>query len=508
MTSNTAILVALLAFAAGAGLAAFVFIRLMSMRIRDAREQGRAELEAQLATLAERLKGRDEELLRERSHALEAGAELQSLRESIVGLRAREAELATTLIQEREHAREKVAALEELRTSFADAFKALSAEALRSNNQSFLALATANLEKYQALAKGELDQRQQAIAELVVPVKNTLEKFETQIHAVENTRASAYATLTEQVKALAESQGQLKLETANLVKALRAPHTRGRWGELQLKRVVELAGMIDHCDFYEQQSVGTEDGQLRPDLIIRLPGGKNIVVDAKAPLAAYLDALETDDEATRRRKLADHARHVKDHLLKLGRKSYQEQFQPSPDFVVLFLPGETFYSAALEADPALIEYGVEQKVILATPTTLIALLRAVAFGWKQEALAHNAQEISVLGRELYERLATLAVHWSNLGKHLGNAVGAYNDAVGALESRVLVSARKFRDLKVAPEAKELRDLVPVESTARALVAPEMETPDRPASAEVVPLPSVVSSTANVIPGPGTQEAEA
>jgi len=458
----------------GALLGVLLLRWLLAGRMRELRAQGGLEAAAQLAAAHERLAGREEELARLRGELAQKTELLEDLRGQGSSLRAREAELLATLAQERAGMQEKLALLEAARESFAHAFKALSVEALASNNQSFLELAHATLGKFQEGAKGELAQREQAIVELVAPVKTTLEKFEQQIREVEKTRGSAYATLTEQVKALAESQGQLKQETANLVKALRAPQTRGRWGELQLKRVVEMAGMLDHCDFFEQESTDSEEGRLRPDMIIKLPGGKNIVVDAKAPLAAYLDALETEEEGGRRRKLADHARHVKDHLLKLGRKSYQDQFQPSPDFVVLFLPGETFYSAALEADPSLIEYGVEQKVILATPTTLIALLRAVAFGWKQEALAANAQEISALGRELYERVAVLADHWGDVGRHLGNAVGAYNKSVATLESRVLVSARKFRELKAAPEDKEIRDLAPVEAIPRAVQAPELQ----------------------------------
>ena len=403
--------------------------------------------------------------------------ELAVLRDEKSALAIRCATLQTG--QERDQAlfAERQATLEAARDSFADAFKVISADALAKNNQSFLELARATLEAQQAVAlasaKADLDKRQTAIGELVTPVKVSLEKFELQIQGIEKSRIDAYATLSEQVRAMAEAQVALKLETGNLVKALRAPQTRGRWGELQLKRVVEMAGMLDHCDFFEQESTTTEDGRLRPDMIVKLPGGKNIVVDAKAPLAAYLEALEATDEEEKKRKLTDHARQVRDHLKKLGQKAYWEQFQPSPDFVVLFLPGEMFYSAALEADPSLIEAGVDARVILATPTTLIALLRAVAYGWTQQALTENAERISLLGRELYDRIATVTEHWGRVGKNLGEAVGAYNKSVASMETRVLVSARKFRDLKVAGEDKEIADLNPVEALPRDVQAPEL-----------------------------------
>jgi len=399
--------------------------------------------------------------------------EIGDLQNQITELKSSRAELTTALAKDRESFAEKLGLLNEAQTKFSDAFKALSAEALKGNNQSFLDLANSTLERFQEAAKGDLEKRHQAIDQLVKPVKESLEKFDFKIQEIEKSRVGAYEGLNQQVKTLLDSQNELRSETANLVRALGTPHVRGRWGEIQLKRVVEMAGMLDHCDFYEQPSVSTDEGRLRPDLIVRLPGGKNIVVDAKAPLSAYLAAIESHDEPTRRVKFLDHARQIRDHLAALSKKSYWEQFQPSPEFVVLFLPGDNIYSAALEHDPTLIEQGVEQRVILATPLTLIAVLRAVAYGWRQANLASHAQQISDLGKELYKRLADLSGHFNDVGSKLGKAVESFNKAVGSLESRVLVSARKFRDLETTGTEQEIDPMLPIESAPRQLQAPEL-----------------------------------
>jgi DNA recombination protein RmuC len=349
-----------------------------------------------------------------------------------------------------------------------DAFKALSSEALRSNNQSFLELAKVTLEKYQTEAKGDLEQRQKAVEQLVIPIKQSLEKVDTQIQELEKARQQAYGSLTEQVKSLIYTQEKLQSETGNLVKALRTPTVRGHWGEIQLKRVVEIAGMLEYCDFHRQQTVTTEDGRLRPDMIIRLPGGKNIVVDAKTPLQAYLDALESTNDEQRLSKLKGHAQQIRSHMAKLSAKSYWDQFQPSPEFVVLFLPGEMFFSAALESDPTLIEDGAKQQVILATPTTLIALLRAVYYGWRQEQVSENTRKISELGQELHERIATMVEHLTKLGGSLGKAVESFNAAVASFEGRVLPSIRKFEALG-AGSKKEIEELTPIDKNARMLL---------------------------------------
>ncbi len=393
--------------------------------------------------------------------------------------------LETTVALERKANEEKVALLNQMTEELRESFQALSAEALKSNNQAFLQLANATLEKFQSEAKGDLELRQQAVENLVAPIGESLQKVDAQIQQMEAARNQAYGDLTAQVRSLVVTQEKLQSETGNLVKALRTPTVRGRWGEIQLKRVVEIAGMLSYCDFVEQETVTTSVGRLRPDLIVKLPGGKNIVVDAKTPLLAYLDAVESSDEDVRRQKLADHASQVRTHMAQLSSKAYQEQFDPTPEFVVMFLPGETFFSAALEQEPGLIERGVSQKVIPASPTTLIALLKAVAYGWNQEKLARNAKEISVLGKELHERLRNLGAHVEGVGKGLDRAVEAYNKAVGSLESRVMVSARKFAELG-APVTEEIAELSPIETTTRNLTLDfeDLEPSTEPAEGEL------------------------
>ena len=428
-------------------------------------------MNAERAALIERIAARDSEVARLQSEM----SDLETQRNAANELRAQNARLAAELDAERTSAREKLAVLNEAQEQLTSAFRGLSAQALQANNQSFLDLAAQTLGKYQQGAQGDLERRQQAIVELVAPVKLSLDKLDGRIHDIERLREGAYQALTTQVRSLNEGQGDLRRETLNLVKALRQPAARGRWGELQLRRVVEMSGMVEHCDFVEQASVTGEDGRQRPDVVVRLPGGLNIVIDAKTPLSAYLEAAETDDEDVRKQRLVDHARQVRDHMTRLGRKAYQAQFDPTPDLVVLFLPGEMLFSAALQQDPGLIEFGVGAKVMLATPTTLITLLRAISYGWKQEALARNAQEISELGRQLHERISVMAAHWTRLGKNLGDAVGAYNGAVASLETRVLVSARRFKELKAVPDGRDIAVLEPIEVVPRALHLPEFET---------------------------------
>jgi DNA recombination protein RmuC len=450
------------------------------------------EVRARVGTLHAALDGREKELgglqqkLREESEQkVKAQTELENAgraAEDVKQLRERlkaEGELRvaaeTTLREAQANLEAQKKLLEEAKKNLTETFQALSAEALKSNNQSFIALARSQFETLQAQAKGDLETRQKAIDGLVGPLKDSLGRYEQQILEMEKTRQKAYGTLDEQLRTLSEANRRLEEETKHLASALSSPlKARGRWGELTLRRVVELAGMSEHCDFTEQESITTESGRQRPDMIVNLPGNRRIAVDAKVPLQAFLDAVNPEiSEEARAQAQATHGELVRGHMNQLAERKYWEQVGPELELVVLFLPGESFFSAALEQDRQLIDDGMQKKVVLATPTTLIALLRSAAYLWQQEKITQNAGEISELGRELYERLKTFLGYFQSLGSSIGRAVESYNKAVGSMESRVLVSARKFKELGAAT-GEEISELAPVDEVPRALVAPEKE----------------------------------
>lgn len=436
---------------------------------------------AELAALQQKLREESEQKVKaqtELDNARSAVEDAGELRERL----KREGELRvaaeTTLRETQMNLDEQKKLLEEAKKTLLEAFQALSAEALKSNNQAFVALARSQFETLQAQARGDLDTRQKAIDGLVAPLKESLGRYELQILEMEKTRQKAYGTLDEQLRALSEANRRLEEETRHLASALSSPlKARGRWGELTLRRVVELAGMSEHCDFSEQETITTDSGRQRPDMIVNLPGNRRIAVDAKVPLQAFLDAVNPEkSEKERAAALATHGKLVRNHMNGLAERKYWEQVGPELELVVMFMPGESFFNVALEQDPKLIEDGMQKKVVLAIPPTLISVLVSAAYLWQQEKITQNAKQISELGKELYDRLKTFLAYFQTLGSSLGRAVDSYNKAVGSMESRVLVSARKFKELGAA-SGEELSEIQPVDEAPRALMAPEkgMET---------------------------------
>jgi DNA recombination protein RmuC len=445
-----------LAIALVGGAAGFV-LALVWNRSRPTSDEKRvAELEAQLTAA--------------RENGLRSSVQAAELEREAATLRSQLLEVAQRGAVYEERAR----LLGDAKQALENAFRSLSAEALRSNNAAFLDLAKASLAEFQQGAKGDLEKRQMAIDALVGPVKTSLDKVDEKIMALERAREQAYGEIRQQFVQMKDAQDQLRTETSNLVKALRQPHVRGRWGEVQLRRVVEMAGMLKHCDFVEQESAEGEEGSVRPDLIVRLPGNRQIIVDSKAPITAYLEAHEAASDELRKAKIALHAQLMRGHVQSLGRKSYWEQFQPTPEMVVMFIPGEAFFSAALEADPELLDTGFGQNVIIASPVSLMALLKAAAYGWRQESIAENARAISQLGQELHARLGVMADHLLKLGRSLGNATDNYNAAIASFESRVLVSARKFKEMGATSQDAEIIELRAVEGGVRRLQAEDAE----------------------------------
>lgn len=450
-----------------------------AVKERDAQLTVGIAVRERVAQLLAEAEGLRKNLEKHQSEFLNLQDESRIARERILELTGSEARLVTELEAERLSSGAKLTALQDAQVQLREAFTALSAEALRANNQSFIELAKAQMGEFQAGAVIDLDQRKVAINELVAPIRDSLEKVDTTIQAIERTRSEAYGSLTAQLQTVADTQHQLHAETSNLVNALRSPSVRGRWGEMQLRRVVELAGMIEHCDFTEQPVAASPDSRVRPDLIVHLPMGKQIIVDAKVPLEAYLKALEAPDEPTRLALLQAHARQVRDHMTKLSSKNYCDQFENTPDHVVMFIPGEVFFFTALQHDPELIEYGVSKGVFVAGPMTLISLLRAVSYGWRQERIAENAEAISRNGRELYDRIGTLADHIRKLGGALDRSVETYNQMIGSFETRVLVSARRFKDLGPATGG-DLEQIESIDCMTRQIQAAEFgEEEDMP-----------------------------
>lgn len=388
-------------------------------------------------------------------------------------------QLHTTLELERRSHEDKLRDLDKAREQLAHTFSTLSSQALKHNNEEFLRLATENLRHFQTRAQGDLEQREKAIENMVKPIREALEKTEKQIQNIEKERKEAYGSLNNHLETMARTQSDLQDQTRQLVNALRRPEVRGQWGELTLKRLAELAGMVEYCDFFEQEQVDTDTGRQRPDMIIRMPDQREIVVDVKTPLDAYLSAIEAGDDLSRTQHLQRHARNVRQRVQELSSKAYWSQFRDAPNFVVLFIPGDQFLSAALDQDRNLLEDALRKQVILATPTSFVALLRAVAYGWRQEQLAQNAEAIRKLGEDLYQRLANFSGHLQKLGRSLESGLKAYNNAIGSFDSRVLPGARKFVELGISP-GKAIEQAQQIETGIKTVESSSNDAePDKP-----------------------------
>ncbi len=478
MDTWLAIIFIVLALLAIAGIA-FVVFRIVVARHASSRDDAdtgadnaaRLTENARLAVAAERVP------------ALER--ENRELREQLQEAEKKNAANRAKLDTLRESHETRVQELTQMGAALEKRFTGLASEALGKNSESFLKLVSERFDKHSQAAREDLEKRRAAIETLIKPLGENLSRFETKVDAIEKARAGAYEAIKEQVKSLAEGQTTLRSETSRLVQALRRPQGRGRWGEYQLQNVLEMAGMTAGVDFEMQQTVEGDEGRLRPDVVIRLPGGKSIIVDAKTPLDAYLNAVEADDEGTRKQLVADHARQVRAHVRALASKDYWKALPGTPDFVVMFVPGEAFFAAAIESDPELFESAVRQRVLISTPTTLIALAKAIAYGWQQEKLAENAQAVAAQGRELYERVKTFGGHMGDMGRALRQAVERYNSGIGSLESRMLVTARRFETLDVLPPASSssIPPLEPMELDVRELQAEELIGPKTDEAAE-------------------------